>query len=122
MCLYYVVIIVTEQINGGLAAWLNKSQICETGAHAKGKGFYSGATRLGRMADSHPKDQSLFLLKPGVLVGIGRGWLFFLLSNYLGSFWCVWGPCIHFLACVVLGFYPFIFLAFGAWDPLHYYF
>lgn len=57
MYLYFVVIIVTEQKNGGLAAWLNKSQISESGAHAKGKGFYSGAMGPGRMADSHRKDR-----------------------------------------------------------------
>ena len=46
--------------------------------------FYWGASWPGRMVDSCLKEHLPFLLKPTVLVGIGRGGLF--LSSYLASF------------------------------------
>ena len=39
-----------------------------------------------------PVSKTLFLLKPEVIIGVGRGELFFIL-NYLSSFWCTRGPC-----------------------------
>lgn len=60
---------------------------------------------LFRCQDFHLKHHLIFLFKPGVLIGIWRGGLFFQ-SNYLSSFWHA-------------GSYHFIFLAFGLSCPTH---
>ena len=62
--------------NGGSAACRHRSQTREADVGAKGKAFSSGASQPGRMADSHLKDHLLFLLRPEVPIGRGRGGLF----------------------------------------------
>ena len=50
----------------------------------KEKGFYSDAGTWEN-GDSHLKDHLIFLLKPAIFIGIGRGGLSFL-SNYFSRF------------------------------------
>ena len=67
---------VTEQ-DRSLAVYRHKNQTHKAGTGAKGKTFYSGATEPGKIVDSHRKDHFIFLLKPEVLIRIGREGLFF---------------------------------------------
>ena len=94
---------VTE--NAALAACCNKSQTQQMSVQKQS--FSDAATwENGGLPSRRPPP---VLLKSVVLIGIGRGGLFFL-SNYLASFWLARARFIH---LCILGPSPFIFLAFG---------
>lgn len=73
-----------------LAACHKESQTCERGGDVKRKRFIQ-MPPPGRMVDSYLKGHLPFLLKPMILIGLGRRRLF-PLSNYLTSFLECLGP------------------------------
>ena len=81
----------------GSAACHNKSQMRETGSCAKGRGIQ--VPQAGRIVDSPLKDHHPFLLKPMVLMGVGRGRFYFcpFVLLVFGAF----RPCPF--ICLVLG-------------------
>ena len=85
----------------------------EAGASTKGKKFYSGAPQPGKIVDSYLKDHlKILLLKPKVLIRIGRGVIFFYPIIFL-AFGTLGALSVYILAFHVFKPCPFIFLAFG---------